>query len=87
MGRPRFRGLLPAARGRASTQAFPRAVGYLPAEMLKDPAAIDREFQREIGSVFTSEQQWLAHWQRFRQLPHVFVEVDVIGDRDAAPKP
>ena len=34
--------------------------------------------------MFTSEEHWLGHWQRFRELKHSFVEADVIADRDAA---
>ncbi len=64
--------------------AFPAGVGYLPGPLLKDTAAVEREFQREVSSVFTSEAQWLAHWARYQALSHVYVEADVIRDRTAA---
>lgn len=64
--------------------AFPAGVGYLPGPLLKDKAAVEREFQREVASVFTSEAQWLAHWARYRKLAHAYVETDVIKDRTAA---
>ena len=64
--------------------AFPAGVGYLPGPLLKDKAAVEREFQREVASVFTSEAQWLAHWARYQKLSHVYVEADVIRDRGAA---
>lgn len=64
--------------------AFPAGVGYLPGPLLKDRAAVEREFQREVSNVFTSEAQWLAHWQRYRKLPHAYVEADVIRDGAAA---
>jgi hypothetical protein len=55
---------------------------YLPAPLLKDAASINAEFQREMGSVFTSAEHWLAHWQKFKTLKHSFVEVDVLRDHD-----
>lgn len=64
--------------------AFPAGVGYLPGPLLKDKDAVTREFHREVASVFVSETQWLAHWARYRKLPHAFVEADVIRDRTAA---
>ena len=64
--------------------AFPAGVGYLPGPLLKDRAAVEREFHREVAGVFTSEAQWLAHWARYRALTHAYVEVDVIRDRSAA---
>jgi len=51
---------------------------YVPEAVTKDAAATTREFHREMGTVFRSNDQWLAHWQRYRQLPHTFVHVDVL---------
>ena len=78
-----FAGFFAAARPRIDA-AFPAGVGYLPGPMLNDPEAVAREFQREAASVFATEDQWLAHWNRYRKLPHVYVEVDVITDRSGA---
>jgi hypothetical protein len=78
-----FAGFFASARPRIDA-AFPAGVGYLPGPMLKDKDAVTREFQREAASVFTTEAQWLSHWNRYRQLPHVYVEVDVIADRSGA---
>jgi hypothetical protein len=78
-----FAGFFANARPRIDA-AFPAGVGYLPGPLLKDKDAVAREFQREAASVFTTEAQWLAHWERYRQLPHVYVEVDVITDRSGA---
>ncbi len=64
--------------------AFPAGVGYLPGPQLKDRGGVEREFQREVAAVFTSEAQWLAHWGRYRKLAHVYVEADVIKDSPAA---
>ncbi len=68
-----------AVRGRIESQ-FGGSVGFLPAPLLRDQAAINGEFQREMGSVFSSPEQWLGHWQRFRALKHNFVQVDVLRD-------
>ena len=78
-----FAGFFAGIRPRIDA-AFPAGVGYLPGPLLKDRDAVAREFQREVASVFTSEQQWLGHWNRYRKLPHVYVEADVIGNRTAA---
>jgi hypothetical protein len=78
-----FAAFFMAARPRIDA-AFPAGVGYLPGPLLEDKEAVEREFQREAASVFTSEQQWLVHWNRYRKLEHVYVEVDVIKDRDGA---
>ncbi|MHB1207232.1 MAG: hypothetical protein ACYCZX_16810, partial [Rhodospirillaceae bacterium] len=78
-----FAGFFATARPRIDA-AFPAGVGYLPGPMLKDKELVAGEFQREAASVFTTEQHWLAHWERYRKLPHVYVEVDVITDRSGA---
>ena len=69
-----------AARPRIDAM-FGGAAAYLPAPLLKDAAALDREFRREMGEVFSSTEQWLAHWLRFRTLTHHYVEVDVLQDQ------
>ena len=66
------------ARARIDAQ-MGQPVSYVPHEIMRDPNAVAKEFQREMGAVFTSAEQWRAHWQRFRALQHVFVEVDVLG--------
>lgn len=78
-----FAGFFLAMRPRIDA-AFPAGVGYLPGPLLKDKAAVEREFHREVAGVFTSEAQWLAHWARYRALEHAYVEADVIRDRTAA---
>ena len=55
-------------------------IGYLPPAQVKDAESIDKEFRRELSSVFTSPEHWLAHWKRFKTLSHEFVEVDVLQD-------
>ena len=35
-----------------------------------------------MSTVFSSPEQWLAHWQRFKALKHHFVEVDVLREQD-----
>lgn len=65
-----------AARAKINAQ-FESKVSYLPVPLLKDAASVDQEFQREMGSVFTSPEHWLAHWQRYKALKHSFVAVDV----------
>jgi hypothetical protein len=51
---------------------------YIPEGIITDAAAIGREFQREMGAVFGSMERWLAHWERYRRLPHSYVCVDVL---------
>lgn len=69
-----------SARARIDAM-FAGAAAYLPAPLLRDVATVDREFSREMGDVFSSSEQWLTHWLRFRTLTHHFVEVDVLQDR------
>lgn len=67
-----------AARTRIDAQ-MGQQIAYVPHEIMRDANAVTKEFQREMGAVFTSIEQWRAHWKRFRALRHVFVEVDVLG--------
>jgi len=68
------------ARARPRIEAqMGQAIAYVPHEIMRDPAAVAKEFQREMGTVFASADQWRTHWQRFRALQHEFVEVDVLG--------
>ena len=60
---------------------FGNAVAYLPPHLLKDAAAIDKEFKREMGEVFANTEHWLEHWRRYKALTHHFVEVDVLQDQ------
>ncbi len=69
-----------SARARIDAM-FAGAAAYLPPALLKDAASIDQEFRREMGEVFSSNEQWLTHWLRFRTLTHHFVEVDVLQDQ------
>lgn len=79
-----FTAMRPRIDAAFSVEGGPAGVGYLPGPLLKDRAAVEREFQREVSSVFASEAQWLAHWGRYRELSHAYVEADVIRDRTAA---
>ncbi len=79
-----FMAVRPRIDAAFSAEGGPAGVGYLPGPLLKDKTAVEREFHREVASVFTSEAQWLAHWARYRKLAHVYVEADVIRDRTAA---
>ncbi len=66
------------ARARIDAQ-MGQSIAYVPHEIMRDPGAVTKEFQREMGHVFTSAEQWRAHWKRFKALQHIFVEVDVLG--------
>ena len=72
-----FAAFLATARGRVDAACGEPAT-YVPEAVTKDAAATTREFHREMGAVFRSTDQWLAHWQRYRKLPHSFVHVDVL---------
>jgi len=61
---------------------FAGDVSWIPLPLIKDAETINAEFQREIGSVFSSQEQWLTHWERFKALKHHFVEVDVLQDHE-----
>jgi hypothetical protein len=61
---------------------FGNTVAYLPADIIKDEAKVEKEFKREMGEVFASEKHWLDHWRRFTALTHHFVEVDVLQDQN-----
>ena len=59
---------------------FAGDVAWIPLPLIKDSETVETEFQREISGVFPSEEQWVAHWARFKALKHHFVEVDVLQD-------
>ncbi len=73
-----FAAFFAAARPRIDA-LFERAVAYVPAEIMRDPSTVAKEFQREMGAVFSSPDHRRAHWRRFKALEHVFVEVDVLA--------
>ena len=77
-----FAAFMTGARPRIAAM-YADPVVMLPPEINNDPAACDREFKREIGSRFGSMDKWLAHWRRYKALPHTFVEIDVLRDSDA----
>ena len=62
------------------SQQFQSKIRVIPDEIFNDEAAMAREFQREVIDHFGSEQEWLAHWEAYRRLPHQFECVDLIGN-------
>jgi hypothetical protein len=75
-----FPGFFAAAKPRIDAACGDRPPIYVPDTLLTDPAAAGREFTREVGGAFSSMEAWLAHWQKYRQLPHHYVQVDILRE-------
>jgi hypothetical protein len=71
-----FAGFLAAAKPRIDAECGKSV--YIPEAITGDVAATAQEFTREMRTVFRSMDHWLAHWNRYRQLPHTYVQVDVL---------
>jgi len=61
---------------------FDGRLTYMQAEAFKTEGTINHEFQAEMRAVFASFDHWIAHWRRFKQLTHRYVEIDLIAQPD-----
>jgi hypothetical protein len=77
-----FAGFLAAAMPAVDAASEKRAV-YIPEAVTREPAAVAGEFMREMRTVFRSMDHWLAHWERYRKLPHSYVHIDVLREQEA----